>query len=148
MKPISLFTIGYENKKIDEFVSILQQFGVRTLIDVRELPISRKAYFSKSKLQEYLEEFNINYIHKKTLGSPKKLRNKLYQDTDYNSFFAEYEEYLETQLNVVTDLYWDIVVHEASCLMCMENDPNVCHRKIVAEKIKGVDGNGLVIKHL
>lgn len=148
MQPISLFTIGYENKKIEEFVDRLQQVGVSVVIDVREVPISRKPGFSKSRLREYLEQFNIKYIHTKELGSPKELRKKLYEDTNYEYFFNGYKEYLRTQIDTVVNLYWDTIVHEASCLMCMEEKPAYCHRKIVADKIKEIDGNGLIIKHL
>lgn len=39
-------------------------------------------------------------------------------------------------------------MHETSCIMCFERDPFQCHRKIVAEKVKEIDGNGLIITHL
>lgn len=126
----------------------LLRFGISTVIDVRELPISRKPGFSKSKLSQFLEQFNIKYIHYKELGSPKRLREKLYKDTDYEGFFNEFEEYLKTQSGAVESLYWDTIVHEISCLMCLEQEPSVCHRKIVAKKIKEIDNNGMVIKHI
>ncbi|MEE9614322.1 MAG: DUF488 domain-containing protein [Thermodesulfobacteriota bacterium] len=148
MEPISVFTIGYEKRKIEDFVERLQQFGVNVLIDVREVPASRKPGFSKNKLKEYLGRFNIMYVHTKELGSPKELRQKLYQDNDYDYFFKEYRKHLKTQMSVVRDLYLNTIVHGVSCFMCMEKEPSDCHRKIVAEKIKEVDGNGLIIKHL
>ena len=43
-----MFTIGYEGRDVDEFVSCLMQYKVTRLIDVREIPLSRKKGFSKS----------------------------------------------------------------------------------------------------
>ena len=51
-----LYTIGYEGRKIDEFVVNLKSSHVKMLIDVRELPLSRKKGFSKNKLKEKLEK--------------------------------------------------------------------------------------------
>ena len=39
-------------------------------------------------------------------------------------------------------------MHETSCIMCFERDPFQCHRKIVAEKVKEIDGNGIIITHI
>jgi uncharacterized protein (DUF488 family) len=46
----SLFTIGYEGRNIDEFVKILQHSHIRRVVDIREIPLSRKRGFSKTKL--------------------------------------------------------------------------------------------------
>lgn len=148
MHSISLYTIGYENKKLEDFVDKLLQFGVSIVIDVREVPLSRKPGFSKSKLREYLEQYNIKYIHKKELGSPKELRKKLYEDANYEYFFNKYKEYLKERLDVISSLYWDTIVHEVGCLMCMEQEPSYCHRKIVAEKIQEINDDKIVIQHL
>lgn len=148
MQSLQLYTIGYEDRNIGDFINRLQYFGIETLIDVREVPISRKPGFSKGKLRESLEIANIKYIHVKELGSPKDLRQKLYDDKDYDYFFEEYRNYLNTKVKTVEDLYGYAIVNEACCLMCMEREPIYCHRKIVAEKIKEVDGNGLKIKHI
>lgn len=148
MQPVSLFTIGYEDRNIAEFIVRLQRNGIETLIDVREIPISRKPGFSKSKLSKYLETANIKYIHIRELGSPKVLRQELDMDKDYNRFFDKFGKYLNTQIKVLKSLYREIITNETSCLMCMERDPSYCHRMLVAEKIKEVDGNGLKIAHI
>lgn len=148
MQPLSLFTIGYETRRVEDFVDELRRSRISTLVDVREVPLSRKAGFSKNKLRKYLEEFNIKYVHIKELGSPKLLRQKLYKDNDYNHFFKEYRKHIRRQIHTVKNLYRDAVSHGFACLMCMEKDYSICHRKIVAEKIKVIDGNGLIIKHL
>lgn len=148
IEPISLFTVGYEDRDIKEFINRLQKKKIQTLIDVREIPASRKSGFSKNQLSEHLEEVGIKYIHVKELGSPKILREKLHENNDYYFFFKKYSAYIQTKLDVVKKLYADIIMHETSCIMCFERDPFQCHRKIVAEKVKEIDGNGLIITHI
>ena len=144
---VSLHTIGYEGRDIDEFVNRLRDFGIGVLVDVRDIPLSRKEGFSKTPLSQYLKENNIEYVHLKELGSPKPLREKVKSDGDYEYFFKEYSVYIQTQGQAVEDLY-QITINNNSCIMCFERDPFSCHRLIVAQEIKKKDGNGLTIKHI
>ena len=75
-----LYTIGYEGINIDDFIKQLKTSGVSKLIDVRDIPFSRKKGFSKEVLKETLEDNNIKYFHFKPLGSPASLRSKLKED--------------------------------------------------------------------
>ncbi len=147
MEQNSLYTIGYEGKSIDGFINHLKQEGISTLVDVREIPISRKKGFSKTILSQHLKKNNIEYVHFKKLGSPKLLRKKVFVDNDYNYFFKEYSKYLKTQIDIIEELY-QTILSETCCLMCFEKEAEYCHRKIVAEEIKNRDGNGLKIKHI
>lgn len=148
MDQLTIYTAGYENRTIEDFIRRLQVHKIRILVDVREVPASRKPGFSKNKLSEHLNSANIKYVHVKELGSPKALREKLKEDNNYDLFFAEYGKYLKTKLDIVKNLHRDIVSHELSCIMCFEREPSQCHRKVVADKIKELDGNGLVVSHI
>jgi uncharacterized protein (DUF488 family) len=143
-----IFTIGYEERSIDEFISRLRRHKITVLVDVRETPASRKRGFSKGQLEEILREANIKYLHVKCLGSPKALRDRLREDNDYEAFFAQYMSYIETQSDALRTLYKETVSQETSCLMCMERRPEYCHRSVLAKKIKEIDGNGLEINHI
>jgi hypothetical protein len=69
-------SIGYERfKDVDEFVALLRKEGVELLIDVRELPISRRRGYAKTALREALESGGIEYLHMKGLGNPKEIRD-------------------------------------------------------------------------
>ena len=92
-----LYTVGYEKKSVEEFVDCLKSYDIDTLVDVREIPLSRKKGFSKTLLSEFLEKSGIEYVHIKELGSPKELRNKLYADGDYQYFFKEYSKYIKSK---------------------------------------------------
>ena len=142
-----IYTIGYESKNIDEFISNLKSHRISALVDVREIPISRKAGFSKSKLSERLQNSEIDYIHIRELGSPKHLRNKLKQDGDIKYFFNEYSKYINSKKIVLEQLH-QLILKKISCLMCFEKFPEKCHRTIVAKEIKKINNNGLLIKHI
>jgi len=58
-----LYTIGYESKSIDNFISKLKNNDISILVDVREIPISRKNGFSKKLFSESLNKNGIGYIH-------------------------------------------------------------------------------------
>ena len=142
-----LYTIGYESKNIEEFISQLKTNNIATLVDVREIPISRKKGFSKTIFSEFLNKNGIEYIHLKKLGSPKNLRNELKQDKNYTSFFEKYLGYLKLHRDIINDLY-KIILEKNCCIMCYESLPSRCHRKIICNEIEKIDGNGLKIKHL
>lgn len=127
----SLFTIGYEGATIPDFVETLKLKNVDVLLDVRELPASRRKGFSKGTLAEHLEKAGIIYRHDKRLGSPKEIRHKLYADGDYEVFFRSFRKYLSSQMDLVKALSRELTGNVA--LMCYERDPETCHRKVVAE---------------
>ena len=147
MKQYELLTIGYEGREIDEFVNRLKSFNVTHLIDVREIPLSRKKGFSKSTLGERLKNEDIEYVHAKPLGSPAEIRNKLKSDWDYKYFFKAYSAYLAKNMDAVKKVH-QYLFDGVTCIMCFERFPEKCHRSIVADKIKEYDGNGLKIKHI
>ena len=142
-----LFTIGYEGKSLDGFVTELKKFAISCLIDVREIPFSRKRGFSKSALAERLNKENIRYVHLKELGSPKPVRESLKASHDYLTFFRKMDKYLDTKKETIENAY-SYVTYNTCCLMCFERLAAECHRKIVAQKIKARDGNGLQIKNV
>ena len=123
IKPLyqSVYTTGYEGKDIDEFLQYLGSYNIRRVVDIREIPISRKKGFSKTILQQRLAENDIDYIHIKALGSPSHLRKKVYQDKDFEYFFEKYEEHLESCLAELERLY-EVINEKLSCLLCFERD--------------------------
>ncbi len=147
MENYEVLTIGYEGRDIEEFVDRLKQFHISRLIDVREIPLSRKPGFSKTLLRERLESENIEYVHVKALGSPSSIRNKLKTDLDYDYFFKAYNDHLSQNMEVIEEVY-RFLSDGTNCIMCFERFPEKCHRTAVADKIKEYDGNGLKIKHI
>jgi uncharacterized protein (DUF488 family) len=127
-----VYTIGYEGKSIDDFITILKKEHIDVLIDVREYPLSRKKGFSKTALSNYLESNGIKYIHMKLLGSPKPLRDKLRSKSiSFKEFAMQYTEYVQTQEESLSTLE-DYASSHKCVLMCYEKDWKVCHRNLIA----------------
>ena len=76
----TLFTLGYEGLTIEAFIARLQAAQVKTVVDVRELPLSRKKGFSKSAFCAALSAHGIAYLHAPALGCPKPIRNQYKAD--------------------------------------------------------------------
>ncbi len=72
---MKIYTIGYEQTTMVEFLAALAGAGVARVIDVRALPLSRRPGFSKSSLAASLKEAGIEYFHLKALGTPKAGRD-------------------------------------------------------------------------
>ena len=71
---LHFFTIGYEGTTVPDFLAALKAAGVRQLVDIRALPLSRRPGFSKSALRSALEEVGIVYVHLRALGTPAEGR--------------------------------------------------------------------------
>jgi uncharacterized protein (DUF488 family) len=128
----TLFTIGYEKSTPDALVAALADAGVKTLIDVRAVPASRRAGFSKNKLAQRLEQAGIGYVHLRDLGTPKAGRDAARAgkvETMHRIFHAHMEK-PEAQTALLQAV--SIAEGTPSCLLCLERSHDDCHRAIVA----------------
>lgn len=142
-----IFTIGYESLKTEDFIARLKENDIEILVDVREIPWSRKRDFSKSQLENLIGQYDIKYIHIQKFGSPSVLRKKVREDNNYKQFFIEYKNYLKTQIDELRKFH-EILEKSVCCLMCFEKNVEICHRKIIVSEIKKLHNNGLKIIHL
>jgi uncharacterized protein (DUF488 family) len=133
-----IYTIGYEGASIEDFISILKTHRITSLLDVREIPLSRRKGFSKKALAQALESSGIEYRHERGLGSPKDIRDELHKDKNYSKFFFLFEKYLETQQELLQALGEKLDGNIV--LMCYERDPNTCHRRVVATHLTNLTG--------
>jgi uncharacterized protein (DUF488 family) len=130
-----LMTIGYEGANISDFIATLQASKVTTLIDVRELPLSRKKGFSKNKLREILEAAGISYLHVKQLGDPKPGRAAA-RAGKINEFRRIFDKHInqDASQSALRDVV-PIVEAGGACLLCFERCHSDCHRSIVANEL-------------
>jgi uncharacterized protein (DUF488 family) len=133
-----LYTIGYEGATLVDFLVTLEAARIDALVDIRELPSSRKQGFSKQALSRALSSAGIFYLHEKTLGTPKVMRDQVRSDKDYARFFRDYEALLQTRTAALEALLLLPARHVA--LMCFERDPHCCHRMIVARHLEMLSG--------
>ncbi|MBT2772635.1 DUF488 domain-containing protein [Halomonas sp. ISL-60] len=143
---MALLTAGYEGLDIDRFLTGLKNAGVDKVIDVRQMPVSRKKGFSKTSFAEKLMSSGIDYEHIKALGCPKSIRDQYKQDGDWANYTKHFRAYIATQTDVVRDVAAEAVELNA-CLICFEADVMYCHRRFVAEASKQLNP-ALTVKHL
>jgi uncharacterized protein (DUF488 family) len=142
---MALFTFGYEGLSIDAFISRLKKAGVKTVVDVRELPLSRKKGFSKTAFAAALSSAGIVYTHVPTFGCPKPIRNQYKIDGNWKRYEKTFNSYLATQSSAVAGLAKFSKTTKA-CLVCFEADFNLCHRSLVARA--AADAGGINVVHL
>ncbi len=97
------------------------------------LPLSRRKGFSKNALREALEDCSIGYRHERNLGSPKTLRQRLYADGDYKTFFRDFGKHLKGQKELLDTLAEELTGNIV--LVCYEKDYRTCHRSAVADAL-------------
>ena len=131
----SLMTIGYEGSNLPDFIETLKASGVRLLLDIRELPLSRKKGFSKNALREAVEAAGIGYRHYRQLGDPKPGRDAA-KSGDIQAFrhiFGQHMRQPETQKAIASLV--PVVSEGGVCLLCFERCHSECHRSIVAKEL-------------
>jgi uncharacterized protein (DUF488 family) len=140
---MKIFTIGYEKATQAELIAALQAAGVKRVIDVRAVPLSRRPGFSKNILKNGLAEAGIDYVHLKALGTPPAGR-----EAARKGRHAELERIYAGQLDlpeaiVAAAEMRDLAAERPSALLCYERDPHVCHRSLllraVAQDAEAVD---------
>lgn len=131
---LSLYTVGYQGRTLPGLVELLREWGVNLVVDVRELPWSRKPGFSKAALAEGLRSGGIAYEHARFAGNPKALRAGARSHEDA---LRKFDRYLGRHPNVVVEL--DALFRrqplgrQTIALLCFERHPADCHRSILLQ---------------
>ena len=132
-----LYLIGYEQRSISDFLKSLKNEGVTAIVDVRDVPLSRKNGFSKTSLAKFLLKNGIEYYHFGGLGAPSKLRNELKQKGDYLKFFRDYDNYISSKTEIFNRLY-KTLKNTRPALLCYERENDLCHRSMIANRINKI----------
>lgn len=140
-----LFTIGYEGATIAAFLDTLVKAGVKTLVDVRAVPASRKPGFSKRGLSAALAERGIGYRHLQRLGTLSEGRTAA-RAGHHDRMRAIYLEHLEVaDAQAEMAMLIDQARERPSALLCFERQPSECHRSVL---FNALDADDLSAEHL
>jgi uncharacterized protein (DUF488 family) len=126
-----IFTIGYEATTMGDFIAALTSAGVKRVIDVRALPLSRRPGFSKTPLRGALAEAGIDYVHLRALGTPAAGR-----EAARKGRHAELKRIYAGQLELPEAIaqgaqMMDLAAEKPSALLCFEREPSGCHRSLL-----------------
>ncbi|AQT51508.1 DUF488 domain-containing protein [Burkholderia cenocepacia] len=141
-------TIGFTNKSAEKFFGLLRKAEVRTLLDVRLNNISQLAGFAKKPdLKFFLSELlGAEFVELRELA-PEKEMLKRYQkkELSWDSYATEYIELLAKR-RVESNL--DLSLFDRGCLLCSEDKPHHCHRRLAVEYLNTRWDNRLKVTHL
>ncbi len=144
---LTLFTAGYQGHNIETFLDLLMSHGVEQLIDVRQLPFSRKPDFSKKRLTAHLAGVGIVYTHIVALGTPKVLRDQVRRDHNFSAFFAAMQAVIDAQPEALHEAL-ELARARSSVLLCFEANHAECHRLVVAQAIERLADGRVALVHL
>lgn len=142
-----LYTIGYEGVSQAALLQTLVYHDIQTLLDIRELPQSRKPGLSKTALGLAAAEYGMQYAHLRALGTPRDIRYQRKIDHDEAAFRAGFLTYLAAQDEAMVSLV-ERVQNERCCLLCYEANVQECHRLLVANRAVEMTGGALTAVHL
>ena len=124
-----IFTIGHSNHTWDDFAGLLRRHGVEALVDVRSNPVSRFAAFANSPtLGRLLEREGVRYVFMGDSLGGKPSDRSCYDDDgkpDYNEIRSR--DFFKAGIDELTALAETTTV----ALMCAEEDPGKCHRRLL-----------------
>ena len=136
---MKIYTVGYEGLDIDSFLSLLAENDIETVVDVREMPLSRKPGFSKKSLASVLNLSGREYVHMVDLCCPKLVRDRYREDGNWKRCTEGFMKHLKTQDDAIAEL--SALAATSNCaLLCYEADSNFCHRSMVASAVKDYCG--------
>jgi uncharacterized protein (DUF488 family) len=155
-----LATIGVYGFTADTFLAALEAAGVRLVLDVRQrrgVRGSQYAWANSLRLQAALEGAGIAYRHHRELAPTTELRHLQYredalQGVGKRSRVELAPEYVERYTREILDrvdlgaIVASLPEDGASALLCVERDPEACHRSLIAQRIAA--DHGVRVSHL
>jgi uncharacterized protein (DUF488 family) len=133
---MKIFTIGFTKKSAEDFFTRLKNPEIRKLVDVRLNNVSQLAGFAKrDDLRFFAKEIcGIEYAHMPVLAPTQSMLD------GYKKMRGSWSDYEREFLALMTRREIEVSVSQVdianSCLLCSEDKPNHCHRRLVAEYLK------------
>jgi len=133
---ITVFTIGHSTRPLQELIEALQAHGIRTLVDIRSFPMSRRLpHFNHEALELELPRAGIAYVWMKDLGGRrKKQRDDSPNVALRNDSFRNYADYMLTEpfQRAIEELL-RLAAQAPTAIMCAERVYFRCHRMLVSD---------------
>ncbi|MBI5427044.1 MAG: DUF488 domain-containing protein [Nitrospinae bacterium] len=144
---MKIFTIGFTKKSAENFFTKLKNAKVERLIDVRLNNVSQLAGFTKRDDLRYFTKMicDIDYVHVPNLAPTKDILDA------YKKHKGDWALYERQFLGLMAERRIEEKVSrellDGSCLLCSEEEPHHCHRRLVAEYLQG-KWNDVAIEHI
>jgi uncharacterized protein (DUF488 family) len=142
-----VWTVGHSTREFEELVSILDDAGIETLVDVRTVPRSRRLpHFNREALAVELPKRSFRYIHMPRLGGFRRADAGSPSTAWRNASFRGFADYMLTpQFDEAIDELLELASSEPTAIMCSEAVPWRCHRSLIADALTA---RGVEVTHL
>jgi uncharacterized protein (DUF488 family) len=145
---MKVFTIGFTKKSAETFFTRLQKAGVRRLVDVRLNNVSQLAGFSKKDDLRYFTKVicGIDYVHVPELAPTQEILDfyKKQKNADWPLYERQFLDLMRSR-RIEETVPRDLI--DGGCLLCSEETPDHCHRRLVAEYLRDKWGD-IEIEHI
>jgi uncharacterized protein (DUF488 family) len=144
---MKIFTIGFTKKSAETFFTRLINAGVKRLVDVRLNNVSQLAGFTKRDDLRYFTRAicNVDYVHLPDLAPTKDILDAYKKHKgDWGLYERQFLDLMRSRR--VEDKISPKML-DGGCLLCSEEKPHHCHRRLVAEYLKEKWGN-VEIEHI
>jgi len=138
---VRVFTIGFTKKSARRFFELLRDSGAQRVVDVRLNNVSQLAGFTKKDdLAYFLREIcRIDYVHLPLLAPTQEMLDDYKKRRgDWSTFETRFLALMK-QRRIEEAVSRDVLAD--GCLLCSEDKPDHCHRRLVAEYLKQHWGN-------
>ena len=144
---LTIWTVGHSTRSIEEFNQILTNHQIKTVVDVRTFPGSRRhPQFNKSELAESLEAIGIRYEHQPKLGGRRKARPDSKNTAWNNEGFRGYADHMETaEFQQGIEELLELAQKQSTAVMCAEAVWWRCHRSLISDYLKAA---GVKVLHI
>jgi uncharacterized protein (DUF488 family) len=144
---MKIWTVGHSTRAADVFNQILLNHGIKTLVDVRTFPGSRRyPQFNKPALSESLARAEIIYHHEPRLGGRRTPRKDSHNTAWRNEGFRGYADYMETEeFRAGIKALLELAGVSRTAVMCAEAVWWKCHRSLIADYLKAT---GHTVTHI
>lgn len=144
----TLFTIGYQEVPFDDFIMALESCRIEVLVDVRRRAQAVKREYAEAVLRLVLEARGIRYLHIPALGPTPEVRAAWWAGViDTPELLMAYRFYLDDAEEEV-DALMTLACVNRCCLLGPSNDPNKCHRSVLATVIAERSDDRIEVRHL
>ena len=145
---MDLATIGFTKTSAEHFFDRLKRAGIRKVIDVRLHNTSQLAGFAKSDdLPYFLRQLcGTDYVHEPSLAPTEEIMTAFKKEKGDWAVFQR--DFLNLMAERKIESRFKAEQFDDGCLLCSEDTPHHCHRRLVCDYLNGKWGGALTVRHL
>jgi uncharacterized protein (DUF488 family) len=142
-----IWTIGHSRRSAEEFLELLQAYGIEALADVRRFAVSRRfPHFSQMELFKTMTKSGIEYVHFSELGGRRRPSPDSPNTAWRNESFRGYADYMMTPtFEKGVSRLTELADHKRTAIVCAEAVWWRCHRALIADYLKA---RGVTVIHI